>query len=220
MRARIIASIGLLAVAAIASLACGGRTDPPEVEARLEYQKGRTLQEQGSVKKAGDAYARAIFLDPNFAAAYVGRGYVYLAHENLGNAIADFDKAIELDSNLSEAYNYRGLASVGMADPDQAMLDFTMAVEIDPGLAAAYLNRARLHARLQDFLSAIEDMTAAIRERPEEPMHYMERAQMHLFQGDPASAAADLDQAISLTDDPNVELRAKQLLAQIRGSGG
>lgn len=217
MRARTIVSAGLAAAVLVASLACGGRTDPPEVEARIEYQKGRALQEQGSVKKAGDAYARAIYLDPNFAEAYVGRGYAYLAHENLESALADLDKAIELDARLPEAYNYRALVSLGMGDAEQAMLDFTKAIEVSPDFADAYVNRARLHFSRRDLASAIEDMTAAIREEPDEMEHYLARAQMHLFNNDAEGAAADLDQVLSLTDDPDLELAAKRLLAQIRG---
>ena len=217
MGSRIAAAVGLAVVALVVAVACGGRADPPEVEARLEYQKGRALQEQGSARKAGDAYARAIYLDPDFAEAYVGRGYAYLAHENLDSALADFDKAIELDPDLHEAYNYRGLVALGMADPEQAMLDFTKAIEVEPGFADAYVNRARLHFSRRDLASAIEDMTAAIREEPEETRHYLDRAQMHLFNSDSASAAADLDQVLSLTDDPDLELAAKRMLAQIRG---
>lgn len=217
MASRIVALVGLASIALLAALSCGGRTDPPEVQARLEYQKGRALQEQGSVKKAGDAYARAIYLDPNFAEAYVGRGYAYLAHENLENALADLDKAIELDSGLHEAYNYRALVSLGMGDAEQAMLDFSEAIEIAPDFADAYVNRARLHLSRRDVASAIEDMSAAIREEPEELQHYLDRAQMFLFSDDVAGAAADLDKILSLTDDPNLELAAKRMLAQIRG---
>ena len=218
MRGRIAIPVALAAVvAAVALLSCGGRTDPPEVQARIEYQKGRALQEQGSIKKAGDAYARAVHLDPTFAAAYVGRGYAYLEHENLYNALEDFDKAIELDDRLHEAYNYRGLVSLGMADPEQAMLDFSKAIEVSPNFADAYVNRARLHFSRRDLASAIEDMTAAIREEPDEMEHYLSRAQMHLYNSDPDGAAADLDQVLALTDDPDLELAAKRLLAQIRG---
>ena len=217
MRAWFAVLVGLAAAALLAAVACGGRTNPPEVEARLEYQEGRVLQEQGSVKKAGDAYARAIYLDPNFAEAYVGRGYAYLAHENLENALADFDKAIELDAGLHEAYNYRALVALGMGDAEQAMLDFTKAIEVSPGFADAYVNRARLHFSRRDLASAIEDITAAIREEPDETQHYLDRAQMRLYNNDAEGAAADLDQVLSLTDDPDLELAAKRMLAQIRG---
>ena len=166
MRAWFAVSVGLAAAALLAAVACGGRTNPPEVEARLEYQEGRVLQEQGSVKKAGDAYARAIYLDPNFAEAYVGRGYAYLAHENLENALADFDKAIELDAGLHEAYNYRALVALGMGDAEQAMLDFTKAIEVSPGFADAYVNRARLHFSRRDLASAIEDITQRLERSP------------------------------------------------------
>ena len=47
--------------------------------------------------------------------------------------------------------------------------------------------------------------------------HYLARAQMHLFNNDVEGAAADLDQVLSLTDDPDLELAAKRMLAQIRG---
>ena len=198
------------------SHAAGERTRPRSRRG-LNTRKGRALQEQGSVKKAGDAYARAIYLDPNFAEAYVGRGYAYLAHENLESAMEDLDKAIELDADLHEAYNYRAQVALGMGDAEQAMLDFTKAIEVSPDFAGAYVNRARLHLSRRDLASAIEDMTAAVREEPEELQHYLDRAQMYLFNNDTAGAAADLDKILSLTDDPNLELAAKRMLAQIRG---
>ncbi len=207
--------IGLLAFTIPTVVACVKHTETPEVQAHIEYANGSKLQDLGSLQKAGNAYSKAISLDPSFAAAYVGRGYVYLAHQNLASALRDFDKAIDLDPNLSEAYNYRGLVSIGLSDPEQAMLDFTKAIEINPRFADTYINRARLYFHQRDLYSAIEDMTMAIREEPGKPQYYMERAQIHLFNQDISAATIDLEQVLSLTKDPEVELEVKRQLTRI-----
>ena len=207
---------------------CGGsgarmqRTNGPARGSRRGWstRRGGCSRSRAASRRPATHTPAQSISDPTFAAAYVGRGYAYLEHENLYNALEDFDKAIELDAGLSEAYNYRGVVSLGMADPEQAMLDFSKAIEIAPDFADAYVNRARLHFSRRDFASAIEDMTAAIREEPDETQHYLDRAQMYLLNNDAAGAAADLDQVLSLTDDPNLELAAKRMLAQIRGGVG
>ena len=60
----------------IGLISCGTREDWPELMSRIEYKKGVTYQFHGNLKKAGEAFNKAIFYSPKQADAYLGRGHV------------------------------------------------------------------------------------------------------------------------------------------------
>jgi arylsulfatase A-like enzyme/Tfp pilus assembly protein PilF len=60
--------------------------------------------------EAAAAFARAIELDPSYAAAYHGAGVVHFQAKAYEKSIACFDKALELDPGLDEARYFLGIA--------------------------------------------------------------------------------------------------------------
>ncbi|MBC8301295.1 MAG: tetratricopeptide repeat protein, partial [Pelagibacterales bacterium] len=61
-------------------------------------------------------YNKAIELNPNFAIAYVNRGYSKMNLKDYNGAIADFTKAIEIDHNDVKAYENRGYSKNRLED--------------------------------------------------------------------------------------------------------
>jgi tetratricopeptide (TPR) repeat protein len=78
----------------------------------------------GDFEGAVSDHARAIKIDPHYAAAYHNRGNAYLALGKLSLACGDYDRAIELDAGLLDAYRNRGLALIRQGKDDQAERDF------------------------------------------------------------------------------------------------
>jgi tetratricopeptide (TPR) repeat protein len=88
-------------------------------------------------KKAQDEVAKAIALDPQFAAAYVSRGVgnFYLPAGFGGGpdvAIRDFQKAIELNPKSEEAYLWLGLAQRKANRNAEARKAFLKSLELNP----------------------------------------------------------------------------------------
>ena len=88
-------------------------------------------------KRAKDAIAKAIELDPKSSKAYVaqGVGNYYLPSAFGGGmdiAVRDFKKAIELDSKSSEAYLWLGIAHRKAHRNAEAREAFKKSVELNP----------------------------------------------------------------------------------------
>src|SRR5439155_4983820 len=89
-------------------------------------------------KKAQDAIAKALELDPKSARAYISRGVGnYYVPSGLGGgvdlAIRDFQKAIELDPKSDEAHLWLGLAMRKAGKNAEARKAFARAIELNPG---------------------------------------------------------------------------------------
>ena len=91
----------------------------------------------GYGKKAQDAIAKALDLDPKSARAYVSRGVGnYYVPSGLGGgidlAIRDFQKAIDLDPKSDDAYLWLGVAMRKANRNAEARKAFAKALEINP----------------------------------------------------------------------------------------
>ena len=213
-------AVAVLVLGALCALSgCGGPADSPEVQAMREYQRGLTLQEEGKVTLAGEAYSNALRLNPRHANAYVARGYIRYVHENYRRAMADLNRAIALDPDIAQAYSYRGMVYVAADELENAFLSFTKAVQLDPELTEAYYGRAQLNYGNGNIEAAIDDMTSVIELGTAAPKNLLERAQLYVLAGDPENAASDLEHLLSVTRDDSWVLPAKELLSQLGGVG-
>jgi tetratricopeptide (TPR) repeat protein len=92
----------------------------------------------GYGKKAQEAIARTLELDPKSARAYVARGVGnYYIPSGFGGgidlAIRDFQKAIELDPKSDDAFLWLGLAHRKAGHNADARKAFAKALELNPG---------------------------------------------------------------------------------------
>ena len=212
-----VAAAGLAIVLAAAS--CGGSAGDKEAEAVREYQQGLSLQERGNLVGAGNAYNRALWLDPRLATSLAGRAYVFYAHGNLPQALENLAVATRLDPELALAYNYRGLVYTAMKDLASAILNYSKAIELQSGYSEAHYNRASASLIRDDIAAAIDDMSVVISLKPDDPGNFMKRADLHVLADDPASASLDLERVLALSQDDAWVLPAKQLLAEIHQAG-
>ena len=93
---------------------------------------------------ARNMFAKAVELDPSFAAAYAGiadsESYSFLIRKDPATIASMLDnsaKAIELDPGLAGAHASRGLACWGAERAAEAEAEYTKALELDPDLYEA-----------------------------------------------------------------------------------
>src|SRR5258708_115691 len=117
--------------------------------AAQELRRGKVLYAKHDFAGAGASYSRAIELRPDWAEAYVQRGYVRRMQGELDQAIIDYDKATELDprstrNNLGVAGAYVNHGFIRMADlhPEEAIRDFDKAIKLTKTLPA-YFHRGQ-----------------------------------------------------------------------------
>jgi tetratricopeptide (TPR) repeat protein len=162
-------------------------------------------------------FTTAIKLNPNYAAAYFMRSYIYYQLKEFNKSLADIDKAISIVPNYSRAYNNRGLLKVQLQDLSGALKDLNMAVKFDPTDDIAYLSRGEIKRQTGDKDGALADFNRSIQLNPKRAEAYAGRATLQYlgFSNLPA-ALVDLDKAIEI--NPNLAIayynRAALKLAQ------
>jgi tetratricopeptide (TPR) repeat protein len=168
----------------------------------LAVQKLRKQDYQGSLADLN----RTISLEPNYAKAYIGRGFL---KENKLNdpqgGLADLNRAISLDPNLAVAYYNRGtLKENKLNDPQGGLADLNRAISLDPNLAVAYYSRGVLKdQKLNDPQGSLADLNRAISLKPNYAKAYNNRGTLKENKlNDLQGSLADLNRAISL--DPNL----------------
>jgi tetratricopeptide (TPR) repeat protein len=116
-------------------------------EAYLHFLEGRKLlagRTQNDFRRALAAFQRAVDLDPGFAPAWAGLGYMRSFTADAPNvaelvqtkaqALADVDKSIALAPRLAEAYAIRGILHLrDRFDWNSAQIDFERALALNPG---------------------------------------------------------------------------------------
>jgi tetratricopeptide (TPR) repeat protein len=131
--------------------------------AARELRRGNALYSKRDFAGANDSYTRAIELRPDWAEAYVQRGYVRRMQGELDKAIADYDKATELDprstqnnSTVAEAYVNHGFIRMNGLHPEEAIRDYNKAIKVAPTWPA-YVQRGQARILTEDFVGAISD---------------------------------------------------------------
>ena len=113
--------------------------DPRSVQ--VLYYRGVARSQSGD--SAGlDDFARAIAIDPSFAAAHGGSAAATRLLGDDARAFEYLGKAIQLDPQNAALWHARGCLLFDMRDWDEAAGDFMRAIELDPRGQA--LSRARL----------------------------------------------------------------------------
>ena len=154
-------------------------------EAYRLYLQGMYLVEKGD--KAGtirsiELFNQAINLDPNYAAAWAGKGHAHCAYSHMGDnppaaeyeiAKPALERALELDSNLPEAYAVLGIFNTDFRwDFAEGEKHFLRAIELNPSSDFAYRwygNRLVNYGRYDEAVAA---MKKAIDNNPTNIFHH------------------------------------------------
>lgn len=173
------------------------------------YLKGRQLFHQfrrTNFERARDIFARAIEVDPEFAAAHAGFAdccsYLYLywaaTRENLEAADAASRKAVQLAPKLAEAHASRGVALSTLRNYPEAEKQFRVAIRLDPGLYEAHYFYGRACLAQGMYKEAIEPFETATSVRPEDYQAPCFLGLAYTGLGDKAKAAAAYARAIEV----------------------
>ena len=115
---------------------------------------------------AREMFAKAVELDPTFAAAHAGMAdtdsYLFLIRKDqdtISSMMENSAKAIALDPNLATAHASRGLALWATERPEEAEAEYLRALELDPNLYEAnyfYARYCRATGRYGDAAAHFE----------------------------------------------------------------
>jgi len=109
----------------------------------------------------------AIFLKPDFAAAWNNRGCVLKQLGNNFDAVLNFDRAIAADPREPNFHNNRGAAMADLGQYELAERSYREAIRLKPTLAEAHLNLGnglKASGKINDALTAYRE---AVRLKPD-----------------------------------------------------
>jgi TolB-like protein len=164
-----------------ATRAAAGAPRTGNTEAYNEYLIGKQAYRTNtveSVRRAVEAFRRAVALDPKFAAGYAGLGDAqYFLNsltrvdgqttvEEAKSALAEAEKAIALDPQLAAGYCLRGIVKMFRWDWEGAELDLKKALELDPHDSTPRRRYGRLMADLGRIPEAVAVERAAAESDP------------------------------------------------------
>lgn len=152
-------------------------------------------------KKQIELYTKLINLDPNLAAAYFNRGYVYDEIGEYGKALDDINKSIGLNSNDADAYCIRGIIYKHLGDDHSALKNYNKAIELDSKHVDAYCNRGYIYDDIGEYEKALYDLNMAIELDPNHATSFNNRATVFLHKHKIEQAMADIQKAIELEEN-------------------
>jgi tetratricopeptide (TPR) repeat protein len=106
-------------------------------------------------------YNMGLWMQPDDAIAYAGRGVSNLGLKDYEAAISDFTKAIQLKANYAFAYFGRSCLYYELKRDAEALKDLTEAIHLEPNDSVFYKARARVYDALGDHARAAADRKKA-----------------------------------------------------------
>ncbi len=101
---------------------------------------GNTYYDEGIFEEALLAYERAIAIDPNFAAAYIGKGVALRNLKRYDEALLAHDRAMQIDPGDAAAYNNKSLVLNDLRRYRESLIFSQRALELNAAYPAAYFN--------------------------------------------------------------------------------
>lgn len=97
---------------------------------------------------AADSYREAIVINPNYAFAISGLGWILQYQEEYEESVEQFQRAIELDDTNDESFNGLGWSLFNLGRYDEALPNFLRAIELDPDYVSAHYGLGRAYEEL------------------------------------------------------------------------
>lgn len=188
--------------------------------------RGWRFLQSDNLRNAEREFAAALKLAPQAPAPRAALGYVGLARQDFGDAMAEFDRALEAQKEYVPALVGRGQALLALGRDGDALTSFEAALAAKPDIAGLKarvdvlrfravqdnLARAKTAADAARWDDARAAYTQAIAASPESAFLYRDRAGVERQAGDVAGALTDVRRALSL--DAN-DARAHRLLGEL-----
>ena len=148
---------------------------------------GRIFQSQGLQEKAGEAFEKAIFIDPQYIPPYMNLAYLQVQEQQWQAAVDTAAKALEMDQNIGFA---SFLQAIGKFNLNQIEAAEKSARDAEKG---PHESIPQVHALLAEILLKKEAYTDAAKEM----RSYLEEAPQGQFAEQMKKSLAQIDQFLA-----------------------
>jgi len=212
LAAAVVAATGALAIPSVrARLLPSVSRGLPRTSQEWQVQGAKFLaayDQKGYQKKAEDSFQKAIELDKENAAAYIGLARAYLTHVTSTRpeeqwaklALEAATEAIRLNSYLATAHACAGAALLSLGREEEAGRSLRRALELDPKNALAHSYLGALYERQKEAAKAEESYRRAVETAPDD---WLLRGRLGAFlyrTSRPAEAIPVFEEALARSD--------------------
>ena len=154
----------------------------------------------GQYDSALESLKLALILDKDHVESYLYRGMTHEVQQNIGLAIADYDRAIILNDRSIAGYKLRGrFYHTQMADYLEALKNYELALKLNPLDVVSISGRGDAYFMIGQFNQAIKDYSRAIELDSDLADTYHQRGLSYEQAGDNQKSQADKDMACSIS---------------------
>lgn len=145
---------------------------------------------------------QALSVDPTFARAYFGLGYLYARFDMDDTAVRMYEMALRFDPRHAESINNLAMMYLGAGNKDEAKSLLQKAVAIDPQNPDFHYNLGTMYLDEQKWGEAESELTQAANARPRDAGILNDLALTYEAQGKKADAVSAWQKVLVNADDP------------------
>ena len=171
------------------------------LQGRARYQRDKT--DPAATREAGDLFARAVEIDPSYAAAHAQLGLIDIVeHMNgvadgsgggdLAAGLAQAREAIRLEPDLAQAYQVLSYGLAESGDYQGGLQAAERAVELNPSDPDSLMALAKAQVRFGSYDEAVANAALARRLHPMAPGYYPYVHGQALYAADRAEEAQEV----------------------------
>jgi len=112
---------------------------------------GITLNEQGKLEEAIEAYNKALSLKPDYVEAYINIGVTFYEQGKLEEALEAYKKALAIKPDYAAGYNNMGNALKDQGKLEEAIIAYNKVLSIKPDYAPARAQKLHQQAIICDW---------------------------------------------------------------------
>lgn len=195
-----------IAISAVLFLVCASGAVIAQTAEDVYYDAAE-LHNAKDYAGAEALYSRVIEMDPNFIAAYGGRGMVYFESGRYEEAVDDFTWLIDRNPANLIALSFRGICYSNVGRLEDARADFEKMRELEPEAKWPYGFRGRYYYyELGKYDEALADFALALEEDPASILALTGSAETYRELGRYDQALFSIEAALAAlgADDPDL----------------
>ena len=156
--------------------------------ARAYFNYGASLQEEGRLDEAQNAYENVLRLDPNYVKAHINMALVFLSKSKLDASRKSYERALELEPQNGEVHAGYAYLLERLGQPDEARVEYEKAIVLTPKSARLFYTYGAFLDKRGDLDGAIAQYRRALEVNPNLADAHSELGTALLTKGDSQEA--------------------------------
>jgi len=162
---------------------------------------GVTLQDQGKLEEAIEAYNKSLAIKPDYAEAYYNMGNALKVQGKLEEAIEAYNKVLAIKPDYAEAHHNKGNALKDQGKLEEAIEAYNKALAIKPDYAETYNNMGNALQEQGKLEEAIDAYNKSLAIKPDFAEAYYNMGNALKDQGKLEEAIEAYNKALAIKPD-------------------